>query len=48
MSQKGGKGAAAKAKGKKPGGKAGADEKREDALQAVVSMPRTLLSWVFC
>ncbi|KAJ0115874.1 hypothetical protein J7T55_004043 [Diaporthe amygdali] len=34
MSQKGGKGAAAK--GKKPGGKAGADEKREDALQAVI------------
>lgn len=34
MSQKGGKGGAAK--GKKPGGKAGADEKREDALQAVI------------
>lgn len=44
MSQKGGKGGAAK--GKKPGGKAGADEKREDALQAVVSMQRPLLSWV--
>jgi hypothetical protein len=41
MSQKGGKGAAAK--GKKPGGKAGADEKREDALQAVVSTHETLL-----
>lgn len=39
MSQKGGKGAAAK--GKKPGGKAGADEKRDDALQAVVSMHST-------
>lgn len=36
MSQKGGKAAA---KGKKPAGKAGTDEKREDALQAVVSMP---------
>lgn len=34
MSQRGGKAAA---KGKKPAGKAGADEKREDALQAVVS-----------
>lgn len=44
MSQKGGKGAAAK--GKKPGGKAGADEKREDALQAVVSMLKTFLSWM--
>ncbi|ROW01776.1 hypothetical protein VPNG_07807 [Cytospora leucostoma] len=34
MSNKGGKPAAAK--GKKPGGKAGAEEKREDALQAVI------------
>lgn len=33
MSQRGGKAAA---KGKKPAGKAGTDEKREDALQAVV------------
>lgn len=35
MSQRGGKAAA---KGKKPAGKAGTDEKREDALQAVVSI----------
>jgi hypothetical protein len=40
MSQKGGKAAAAKAK--KPGGKAGAEEKHEDALQAVVRTPYPL------
>lgn len=34
MSQRGGKGAAAK--GKKPSGKAATDEKHEEALQAVV------------
>lgn len=44
MSQKGGKGAAAK--GKKPGGKAGADDKREDALQAVVSNAGDIAAWV--
>lgn len=44
MSQKGGKAAAAAAKGKKPGGKAGAEEKHEDALQAVVSVSPVSLS----